>query len=319
MCLNQRGDISIQNSSSLKLEDKFTYLGSGVSSTETDINTRLAKAWTAIDWLLVIQKSDLTDKMKQFFFQATVVSILPYGWTTRTLTKRMEKNLDGKYTRLLRAILNRSWRQHSTKQQQYGHLLLITKTIQDKRTRHARHCWRSSDELISDVLQWTSLHGRTKTGRPAGNYIQQLCADTGCSLENLRKVMDDKGGSGRWSGRSMLIARHDDDGEICLLGWLVRFYGISTLVDYSSIGWGCRIHRLHIYRRVRLPQRVSWYDSKKSDGEAPVMLELWGMRSTPLLPSLPGSLWLEVVARDRVLCIGQIEVNCNYTKLNWLK
>ena len=49
MCYNQRGDISALNGSSLKLVDKFTYLGSIVSSIETDINTLLAKAWTAID------------------------------------------------------------------------------------------------------------------------------------------------------------------------------------------------------------------------------------------------------------------------------
>ena len=48
MCFNQTGDISTLNGSSLKLVDKFTYLGSSVSSTETDINARLAKAWTAI-------------------------------------------------------------------------------------------------------------------------------------------------------------------------------------------------------------------------------------------------------------------------------
>ena len=48
-CFNQRGDISTLNGSSLKLVDKFTYLGSSVSSTETDINTRLTEAWTAND------------------------------------------------------------------------------------------------------------------------------------------------------------------------------------------------------------------------------------------------------------------------------
>ena len=79
ICVNQTGDISTQNGSSLKLVDKFTYLGSSVSSTETDINTQLAKVWTAIDRLLVIWKSDLTDKMKRSFFQAVVVSILLYG------------------------------------------------------------------------------------------------------------------------------------------------------------------------------------------------------------------------------------------------
>ena len=93
--------------------------------------------------LSVIWKSDLTDKIKRSFFQAAVVSILLYGCTKWTLTKRMEKKLDGNYTRMLRAILNKSWRQHPTKQQLYGHQPPITKTIKVRQTRHAGHCWRS--------------------------------------------------------------------------------------------------------------------------------------------------------------------------------
>ncbi len=165
MCFNQAGDISTLDGTSLKLVDKFTYLGSSVSSTEKDIDTRLMKAWTAIDRLSIIWKSDLTDKMKRSFFQATVVSIRLYGCTTWTLTKRLEK-LDGNYTRMLRAILNKSWWQHPTRRQLYGHLPSITKTIQVRRTRHAGHCWRSRDELIRDVLSWTPTHGRAKAGRP---------------------------------------------------------------------------------------------------------------------------------------------------------
>ena len=68
MCFNQRGDISRLNGSSLKLVDKFTYLGSSVSLTETDTNTRLAKAWAVIDRLSVIWRSNLIDKMKRNFF-----------------------------------------------------------------------------------------------------------------------------------------------------------------------------------------------------------------------------------------------------------
>ena len=100
--------------------------------------------------------------MKRSFFQAAVTSILLYGCTTWTLTKRREKKLDGNYTRMLRAILNKSWRQHPTRHQLYGHLPPITKTIQVRRAWHAGHCWRSSDELISDVLLWTPTHGRQK-------------------------------------------------------------------------------------------------------------------------------------------------------------
>ena len=140
MCYNQTGDISTQDGTSLKLVDKFTYLGSSVSSTEKDIDTRLTKAWTAIDRLSIIWKSDLTDKMKRSFFQAAVVSILLYGCTTWTLTKRLKKKLEVNYTRMLRAILNNSRRQHPTRHQLYGHLPPITKTIQVRRTRHAGHC-----------------------------------------------------------------------------------------------------------------------------------------------------------------------------------
>ena len=110
---------------------------------------------------IFLTKSDLTDKMKRSFFQAAVVSILLYRCTTWTLTKRLEKKLDGNYTRTLRAILNKSWRQPPTRHQLYGHLTPITKTIQVRRTRHAGHSWRSRDEVISDVLLWTSTYGRT--------------------------------------------------------------------------------------------------------------------------------------------------------------
>ena len=168
-----------------------------VSSTEKDIDTRLTKAWTAIDRLSIIWKSDLTDKMKRSFFQAAVVSILLYGCTTWTLTKRLERRLDGNYTRMLRAVLNKSWRQHPTRLQLYGHLPPITKTIQVRRTRHAGHCWRSKDELISDVLLWTPTHGCARVGRPARTYIQQLCEDTGCNPEDLPEAMNDMARDGQ--------------------------------------------------------------------------------------------------------------------------
>ena len=152
MCYNQTGNITTLDGASLRLVDKFTYLGSSVSSTEKDIDTRLTKAWSAINRLSIIWKSDLTDEMKRSFFMAVVVSILLYGFTTWTLTKRLEKKLDGNYTRMLTAILNKSGRQHPTRRQRYGHLPHITNTIQVRRARHAGHYWRSKDEHVSDVL-----------------------------------------------------------------------------------------------------------------------------------------------------------------------
>ena len=153
--------------------------------------------------------------MKRSFFQAAVVSILLYGCTTWMLTKRLERKLDGNYTRMLRAVLNKSWRQHPTRLQLYGHLPPITKTIQVRRTRHAGHCWRSKDELKSDVLLWTPTYGCAKVGRPARTYIQQLCEDTGCNPEDLPEAMNDRE---KWRERVRDIRaggatwwRHDDD------------------------------------------------------------------------------------------------------------
>ena len=175
-----------------------------VSSKEKDIDTRLTKAWTAIDRLSIIWKSDLTDKMKRSFFQAAVVSILLYGCTTWTLTKRLERKLDGNYTRMLRAVLNKSWRQHPTRHQLYGHLPPITKTIQVRRTRHAGH----------------DQHELTYS-----NYVrtQDVTLKT-CR----RRWMIGRSGE-RGSRISVLAARHDDDDDISWAGvyrrngWVLRY------------------------------------------------------------------------------------------------
>ena len=125
----------------------------------------------------------------------------------------MKKKLDINNRRILRAILNKPWRQHPTKKRLYGHRPNITKTIRVRRTRHTGFCRRKRDELISDILLWTPLHGIAKAGRPARTYIQQLCTDTGWSLEDLSKrwTIERSGGSG--TGMSMLMVRHDDDDD----------------------------------------------------------------------------------------------------------
>ena len=219
------GNISTLDRTSLKLVDKFTYLGKMVSSTKKDIDTRLTKTWTAIDKLLIVWKSDLTNKMKRSFFQAAVLSILLYGCTTWTLTKRLEKKLDGNHTRMLRTILNKSCWKHPTKHQLYSNLPPITETIQVRQTRHAGHCWRSRDELISDVLLWTPTYGRAKAGWPARTYIQQLCEDMGCSPEDLPEAMNDRK---KWQER----VRDIRAGGMTWCWWLSSFimiYGTNVL------------------------------------------------------------------------------------------
>ena len=124
--------------------------------------------------------------------------------------------------------------------------------------------------------------------------------------------------------------------------WYQLFFahGCSIINDYCPVGRGCRLYRLYLFRGVGLPQqwpsRVGLlntptaslqigkiptnecpkYNSKQSVGEVQVILELWVMQSTPLLPLFQDPLWSEMIAPDRVPSIGQIELNCVHM-LNW--
>ena len=114
---------------------------------------------------------------------------------------------------MLRAILNKSWRQHPTRHQLYGHLPPITKTIQVRRTRHAGHCWRSRDELISMYSYGPPHIAEQKQDdqqeHTFSNYVrirdvvQKTCQ---------RRWTIGKSGE-RGSGISVLAARHDDDDD----------------------------------------------------------------------------------------------------------
>ena len=110
---------------------------------------------------------------------------------------------------MLRAILNKSWRQHPTRHQLSGHLPPITKTIQVRRTRHAGHCWRSKDELISDVLLWTTTYGRAKAEHTYSSFVR--IRDVALKTCQRRWTIGKSGERG--SGISVLAARHDDDDD----------------------------------------------------------------------------------------------------------
>ena len=151
--------------------------------------------------------------MKRCFFHKVVVSILLYGCTTWTLTKRMEKKLDGNYTRILRAILNKSWRQHPTNHQLYGYLPPITKTIKIRRTRNTWHCRRSRDELIRDVLQWTPHMAEQKQGDQLEPTYSSSVRIRNVALRLCRRRWTIGKRGERGSEISMLAARHDDDDD----------------------------------------------------------------------------------------------------------
>ena len=97
--------------------------------------------------------------------------------------------------------------------QLYGHQSPISKTIQIRWTKYAGHCWRRKDELI---LHWTPAHGRASVGQPTRTYIQQLCTDTGCRLEDLPEGMDER--DEWWERRESVLAAWLDDDDVTQVG-----------------------------------------------------------------------------------------------------
>ena len=140
----------------MKLVDQFTYLGSSISSTKSDVNVRIGKVWASIYMLSIIWKSDLSDKMKRYSLQVVAVSVLLYKYNTWTQTNHAEKKLDENYTRMLYVVLNKSWKKHLTKQQLYSHLTTISQIMQVRRTKPAEYYWRIKDLLAT--LSYGLLH-----------------------------------------------------------------------------------------------------------------------------------------------------------------
>ena len=121
-------NISTVNGTAIKEVKAFKYLASKIESSAKNVETRIAKAWSALNSLTTIWKSSLAQNLKRKLFQATVESVLLYGSSIWTLTKALEMKLDGTYTRMLTAVLN-TWRDHPTKLQLYGNLPPIASTI----------------------------------------------------------------------------------------------------------------------------------------------------------------------------------------------
>ena len=135
--------------------------------------------------------------MKHSFFQAAVMLILLYGCTTWTLTKHVEKKLDGNYKRMLQAILNKSWKQHPTKQLLYGHLPPITKTILDE-----LDMWDTAGEV------GTNSYGPLHMDKQKQDDQLELTYNSSVLIHDvdLLEAMNNREGLGRGSEISMLMA-----------------------------------------------------------------------------------------------------------------
>ena len=186
MCFNRSGYISSLSGDSLKLVENFTYLGSSVSSTENGINTRLLIGYRSYgSQTYPIKYNTVFSKQQSCPYYCMDAQLKRW---LNVLRKSLTAIAPGYYE------LNKSWKQHPTKQQLYGHLSLISKTIQIRWTILAGHCWRCKVELLSNVLLLTPSRGCTSVGRSAWTYLQQLCLDTRRRLEDSSEAMVDRDG-----------------------------------------------------------------------------------------------------------------------------
>ena len=177
----------------LELKEDFKYLGSWADSSTKDIDIRKALAWKALNDMNRIWTSNMRIELKRKFFVATVESILLYGCEAWTLTKAMEKSLDGTYTRMLRRALNVHWSDRVTNVTLYGGLPKLSNKVAARRLRLAGHCLRHPDLGAHRLILWEPTHGHRCRGRPATTYVNQLKRDSGASTTGeLSVLMNDR-------------------------------------------------------------------------------------------------------------------------------
>ena len=210
MAYNQPSCVSIKTVDGNSLEEvhDFKYLGAWVQSSDQDIKVRKAMAWKASNKLNSIWKSNLPRPLKIKLFQATVESVLLYGCETWTITKKNRKALDGCYTRMLRAALNVSWKQHMTNKELYGDIPHVTSKITTRRLTFAGHCKRAKGSPVSKLVTWQPTQGKRTRGRPMKTYVDLLQDDTGYQTKEIETSMQD-----RRFWRAIISARQQESTE----------------------------------------------------------------------------------------------------------
>ena len=192
MPINTRNNIQIKTLSNniLKCVEDYKYLGSHILNSEKDFNIRKGMAWNACNKMDKLWKSSLSRKIKIRLFRVTIEPILLYGSETWTLSARQHRRLDGCYTRLLRRVLNLSWKSHPSLNDIYGDLPRISSLVRKRRVQFAGHCARASDELISSFVLWKhpSSHRRSRKL----TFPDIISRDTAIPKEDLLTAMTDR-------------------------------------------------------------------------------------------------------------------------------
>ena len=184
-------DYSLKSLNNVKIKkvNDFKYLGSHIKDSENDITIRKTLTWKACNKLNKIWRSNLPNSLKIQTFRTLVEPILLYGSETWTMTRAMERSIDGCYTNLLKRVQNLNWVDHPTLAQIYNGLPRISETLSSRRLRFSGHCLRAKEEIISDLLLWSPtgpIRSRKFT------FIDTLKRETGLEIRELRTAMQNR-------------------------------------------------------------------------------------------------------------------------------
>ena len=151
---------------------------------------RKAQSWVACSKLHTIWTSGISTKTKINLFKTCVESILLYGSETWTMSKQLEKRLDGTYTRLFMRVQNIKWKQRFTLRQIYRNLPKVSDSVRMRRNHFAGHCLRPREETISDLLFWSLTH--EKRGKKPLIYPETLVRDKDTDVFDLVNIMENR-------------------------------------------------------------------------------------------------------------------------------
>ena len=207
----------------LEVVDRFTYLGSTISSNlslDAELNTRIGKAATTMARLTkrVWDNTMLTINTKMRVYQACVLSTLLYGSEAWTLYSRQEHKLNAFHLRCLRRLLGITWRDRVT------NIDVLAKAgmpsmfaiLTQRRLRWLGHVSRMEDGRIpKDLLFGELATGTRPTGRPALRYKDVCKRDLKAGGFNPSHLETAASERSRWrSTTQAVVKKADSDSDI---------------------------------------------------------------------------------------------------------
>ena len=146
--------ICITLNAHITIFDNFKYFGSWMNSYLKDFEFRKALSRRACHNIKKLCNSNIAKTLKIIIVKVTKETILFYGSETWTINKSLEKIINACYTKLLRMVLNVSWKDNWSNKKLYNDMPKSTNIIATRRLSIAGHCIRHNEEATHNLIFW---------------------------------------------------------------------------------------------------------------------------------------------------------------------